>query len=38
MDGVEVYKFSIPASKFNKVENKDVKKYILTLLIENKDK
>lgn len=37
MDGVEVYNFNIPASKFTKVDN-DVKKYILTVLIENKDK
>ncbi len=37
MDGVQIYQFNIPASKFTKVDN-DVKKYILTILIENKDK
>jgi hypothetical protein len=36
MDGVEIYKFNILSSKF-KVVN-DTKKYILTVLIENKDK
>jgi hypothetical protein len=36
LDGVQVFKFSIPASKFTKIAN-ETKKYILTILLENKE-
>lgn len=37
VDGVEIYKFNIPASKFTKFGDYS-KKYILSILIQNNDK